>query len=493
MQETGETPTTLLPIAIDLDGTLVATDTLFESIVLLARRAPLAMLLLPLWLTRGLAYFKRAIAQRAGLRVTNLPYREPLLTFLRQERARGRRLVLATAADSSVADAVAQHLNLFDHVLSSDGLTNLKGQAKLQAIRAHLGADFVYAGDSAADLPIWKGCGKAILVGASASIAVQVRQGCEVEQEFAVAAAGAGHAGRINMWLQALRVHQWVKNVLLLVPLFTGFYFNNAGKVVDVLLAFLAFSLVASATYILNDLWDLDNDRQHPRKKSRPLASGRLSIQHGVAGSALLLTCGFALALLLPDAFLGVLCVYVVTTCTYSWSLKEFVLLDVLALSVLYTIRIVAGAVCVRAELSSWLLAFSVFMFFSLALVKRCSELVTLEAANRQDSRGRDYRVTDLVILWPMGVGAALCSTVIFGLFISSPETAARYATPQLLWLSALGLLYWLARLWIKTARGEMHDDPVVFALRDRGSRLTVLGIVGAVLAAHFLSIGGFK
>jgi 4-hydroxybenzoate polyprenyltransferase len=287
-----------------------------------------------------------------------------------------------------------------------------------------------------------------------------------------------------------LRVHQWIKNLLLFVPLLTAFSFMEINKLFSMGLAFLAFSLAASATYIVNDLWDLDSDRLHPRKRLRPFASARLSVLHGLAVAGASLASAFLLAYCVSISFCLMLLAYLALTSAYSWTLKKYVLIDAIMLSLLYTLRILAGAVAIGVATSSWLLAFSVFIFLSLALVKRCAELVSLEKSGLDKAHGRDYRVTDLTVLWPLGVGTALSAVVVFGLFISSPETQTRYATPQLLWLVAIGLVYWLGRLWIKTSRGEMHDDPVVYAIKDDGSRITVAIMLFVMLMAHFFALG---
>ncbi|HEY9101952.1 UbiA family prenyltransferase [Chitinimonas sp.] len=475
----------LVPLVVDLDGTLTPTDTLVESIVLLLKQRPQDLLRLPGWLLNGRAQLKDQVAARTQLPVAGLPWRAELIEYLQAEKARGRRIVLATAAHHDIADLAAQHLGLFDAVLSSDPEHNLKGAAKLEAIRELVGPDFIYVGDSAADLPIWKAANGAVLVGVSRQVARTVREDrTPIEREFPRAPEG------LSLWLRALRVHQWLKNLLLFVPMLTAFSFMQPAKLLTMACAFLAFSLVASATYVANDLWDLENDRAHPRKRHRPFASGALPLHHGVAVAALALTSAFLLASTVSQGFTLVLLAYLVLTSSYSWALKGYVLLDVLMLALLYTLRIVAGSVAIGVVTSSWLLAFSVFIFLSLALVKRCSELLLLEQRGNVAARGRDYRVTDLTVLWPLGVGAALSSIVVFGLFLSAPETQARYASPQLLWLVAFGLIYWLGRLWIKTARGEMHDDPVLFAVKDRGSRLTVAAIVLTTLVARFAQVG---
>lgn len=476
----------LTPLVVDLDGTLTPTDTLVESLVKVVKQSPLNLIRIPLWLMRGRAGFKEAIANQVSISGELLPYREPLLDYLREEKQKGRKIVLATAAHHSIAHNVANHLKLFDLVLATKVGRNLKGNAKLQAIQENVGDAFVYAGDSQADLPIWKAAQAAVLVDVSGDTAQAVRRDVQIEREF------PGESGGLGVWVKALRVHQWLKNLLLFVPLLTAFSFFDLGKLTAMVVAFLAFSFAASATYIVNDLWDLESDRAHPRKRHRPFAGACLPVLNGLAVAAGTLLLALVLAFSISKGFLLMLVLYLVLTSAYSWVLKEYVLIDVLMLSLLYTLRILAGSVAIGISTSSWLLAFSVFMFLSLALVKRCAELVSLEETGTATTRGRDYRVTDLVVLWPLGVGSALSAVVVFGLFISSPDTQARYGTPQMLWLVAIGLIYWLARLWVKTSRGEMHDDPVIYAVKNHGSRITVLAMVCVMLMAHFLFLGEY-
>jgi 4-hydroxybenzoate polyprenyltransferase/phosphoserine phosphatase len=473
-----------LPLVLDLDGTLTPTDTLAESVIQLIKREPLALLRLPMWLLYGRATLKDQVAKRTSLSVETLPFRQALLDYARAEKAKGRRVLLATAAHRSIAERVAAKLEIFDEVLASGAGSNLKSKTKLDAIRAQCPDGFVYAGDSSADLPIWNQADGAILVGVSARVARAVRREVPVEREFPAIAPS------LRTWLRAMRVHQWAKNLLLLVPLLTGFAFLDAHKVSTICLAFAAFSLAASATYLVNDLWDLDSDRAHPRKRHRPFASASLGIAQGAGTAAFMLLVALGLAASVSIPFLLMLCMYLVLTSAYSWVLKRYVLIDVLMLSILYTLRILAGSVAVGVTTSSWLLAFSVFLFLSLALVKRCSELMTLDQSGVKSAHGRDYEVSDLAVLWPLGCGASLSAVVVFGLFIAAPETQQKYASGDLLWLAAIGLIYWVARLWIKTSRGEMHDDPLVFAVRDFGSRVTILFMLGAMLAAYFLRLG---
>lgn len=473
-----------LPLVVDLDGTLTPADTLVESIVALVRKSPLNLFRLIAWLFGGRAAFKRAVARHVTIDGATLPYNQPLLAWLRAEKGQGRRLVLATAAHSSIAAQVQRHLGLFDQLISTSDGDNLKGAAKLAAIRAAIGDRFVYVGNGGPDMQIWAGSEAAIAVDVPAGQLRRLRASATIEREF------LSKEPRLGLWLRALRVHQWTKNVLLFVPLLTAFSFLQIGKTLDVLLAFVAFCLVASASYILNDIVDLDHDRSHPRKSGRPFASGRLPLLQGVAVSIAGLATGILVATAVSWAFVAMLLSYLLLTSAYSWTLKQYVLIDVLTLSLLYSWRILAGAVAIDVRLSSWLLAFSVFVFLSLALIKRCTELLVTQRNGRVGLRGRDYQASDLAVLWPLGVGSALCSVVIFGLFISSAETQDRYASPQLLWLAAFGLIYWLGRMWVKTSREEMHDDPIVFSFKDKGSRIVVAGIVAVMIVARFAHIG---
>lgn len=470
------------PLVVDLDGTLTPTDTLLESIVLLLKRSLLNALKLPFWLAKGRAFFKGQIARNVAFRGELLPLRQPLLDYLREQKAEGRTLVLATAAHQSIAEAVAKHVGLFDEVIATVD-RNLKGREKLRAIQERIGDRFVYVGDSISDLNIWKGSKGAVIVGSPFGIGA-VRRSVPIEREFPVR--------RFNLltWLRALRVHQWAKNLLVFVPLLTAFAFWELGAIFTAALAFVNFSLAGSATYLVNDLLDLNNDRAHPRKNRRPLASGELTIPAAMMMATILLTAGLTLAYFVGAPFFLALLTYLIITSAYSWTLKKVMLIDVLILASLYTLRILAGALAIDVAISSWLLLFSIFIFFSLALVKRCSELVSLRDTAGTATRGRNYRVSDLAILWPMGVGAGLCSVIVFAMFISTMSVSQDYETPQLMWLAVIGLTYWISRLWIKTARGEMHDDPLVFALKDFGSRFTIAAIIAVTLVAHYIELG---
>jgi len=471
----------LPPIVVDLDGTLTTSDTLIESFVETIKRNPWDIFRMPAWIAKGRAVFKARLASRAGSIAETLPYRQPLCDFLRDQRAKGRRIILATAANQSIARSVATYLDFFDEVLASDETTNLKGASKLKAIRTVVGDRFVYAGDSASDLPVWEAAESALIVGASARVAKTVRSVVPVEREFPRFQAG------LRVWVRELRIYQWFKNLLIFVPLLTSFAFVDSAKSLAAILGFFVFSLATSATYVVNDIADLHSDRRHPRKRNRPLASAQISILGAGGVAAVMLALALGMASRQTTGFLVSLLVYLALTTAYTWVIKRYVLLDALVLALLYTVRIIAGSAAVGVVTSVWLLAFSVFIFFSLALLKRCAELMAVKLSGGEATSGRDYRIGDLVVLWPMGVGAGLCAVVVFALFISAVETEERYATPQFLWLVGVNLTYWLGRLWLKTARGEMHDDPMVFAMQDFGSLITIGSMVVITLIAHFI------
>jgi 4-hydroxybenzoate polyprenyltransferase len=454
---------------------------MWEAIVRVLKRSPLNLVHLLASLFRGRAHFKKSVASKWVFDPSSIPYQEQFTAYLREEKQSGRRLVLATASHRSTAEAIAEHCGLFDLVIATDAATNLKGRNKLSAIRTLVGDHFVYAGDSAADLPIWEAADAAVLVNVRPSLTDRVKAETPIEVEFRDAQPG------IRTWTRALRLHQWLKNLLIFVPLLTTFSFQSSHELQAAFLAFFSFSLVASATYLFNDLWDLDSDRAHPRKRLRPLASAQVSIISAILAALGLLLLGFLIAFSISASFALMLTLYMTVTVSYSWMLKRYVLIDVIVLSILFTLRILAGSVAIQVPVTTWLLAFSIFVFLSLALVKRCSELVSLSASQATAASGRDYQVSDLVVLWPLGASAAMAAVVVFGLFINAPDTVSRYASPQFLWLAAIALIYWLSRLWLKTARGEMHDDPIIYTMKDRASIVVISAMVLVAVTARFV------
>jgi 4-hydroxybenzoate polyprenyltransferase len=467
----------LAPLYVDLDGTLMHSDMLFESALRFVAQHPWKSLLLLLWALRGPAVLKARLAPYFDHDLATLPWNRPLLEQLRREASEsGRVLVLATATHELIAQRVAQHLGIFSAVLATTDTNNLKSGAKLAAIQAHAGGPFAYAGNDTADLPIWKHAASAVVVSRSRSITAQAQQLTKIEAHY----APDGVSPRVL--LRALRVHQWSKNLLVFAPLFAAHLWNSRDAILAASGMFLAFSLCASAIYLINDLLDLPSDRAHPRKHTRPMAAGRVSIPVALLLAPLLLIAGGGIAVALGWLPALVLAAYVVTTTAYSFVLKRIVLVDVITLASLYTVRVIGGAAAIGVVASFWILALSMFLFLSLALIKRYSELHTLALAERLAASGRDYTVGDRNVMLALGIGAGFSAVMVMALFLNSPGVAEMYPRPYVLWGLCVTLLYWIARMWVKASRGEMHDDPLVYAATDRASLF--MAFLSAVVVA---------
>jgi len=475
------TASTEAPLYIDLDGTLIKTDLLLEQIFALVKQAPLLLFVLPLWLLRGRGYLKARLAERATLDPASLPYDERVVAQMVEARDRGRRVVLATASDRRYADAIAQHVGLFDGVLASDGKTNLKAHRKLGAIKADSGSlGFDYAGNEAADLPIWREARKALIVNASAGVVRRAQR--HGNTEFLGRAQTRPYP---FLLFKAARAHQWLKNVLIFLPVFAAHESGNMQAMGATLIAFIAFSLCASSVYLLNDLSDLAADRAHPRKRNRPFASGALSLYHGLALFPVLIGTSLAIAAtLLPPAFLAVLGLYFASSMAYNFLAKDRVIWDVVILAGLYALRVLAGVAATGIPPSFWLLAFSMFIFLSLALVKRYAEMEAVERRGQSQAPGRGYLTADMPLLEVMGIASGYLAVLVIALYINSPEIHAGYRHPMALWPVCPLMLFWISRIWLKTHRGEMHDDPVVFAARDRLSLIIAAATAVAVVLA---------
>ncbi len=474
---TSDTPRSV-PLFVDLDGTLIKTDLLAESALALVKQAPWMIFVMPFWLLRGKAHLKARIAERVSLENDTLPLQNEFVAYLQAQHASGRTIHLATASDACLAQPIAKRLGIFQSVLCSDGKNNLRSEVKLAAIlKITNGAPFDYAGNAHADFPIWASARQAIVVNPGSGVIRGARQRTEVSQIF------DDRPPLWRIWLKQTRLHQWMKNLLIGVPLLTSHAFN-VSNLAAIALAFIAFGLVASATYMLNDLLDLASDRKHPRKCRRPFAAGNLGIVPGCIGMTLLLLGGLLLSASISLWFLLALLSYLALTLSYSLYFKSYVLIDVILLALLYTVRIIAGAIVISVDISSWLLAFSMFTFLSLALVKRAAELVTMEKLAREAAKGRDYRLDDAQAISSMGISAGYLAVLILALYVDSPAVSDHYSHPRLLWLLCPLMLYWTSRLWIKTSRGEMHDDPLVFSLRDRGSWIVCVAMAFVTLIA---------
>lgn len=469
----------LSPLFVDLDGTLLKTDLLHEALLALLRQSMGYIFLIPFWLLRGRAYLKSRVAALVDLDVDLMPQNEEFVRFLGEEKSRNRTLYLATAANQAHADKVARRFGFFEGVIASDDATNLKGAVKAKRC-LEVCDKFSYAGNDSADFAVFASAEQRFLVNPTRG-ALRLAKRMPMTRVWGTAGAS------LSVWLRALRLHQWAKNLLLFVPLLATHKYFEPESVLVTAAGFIAFGLLASATYILNDLLDLQSDRAHAGKRFRPFAAGDLRIGEGVGAGLLLAAASAGVAWTLPSAFGMTLLAYATSTVLYSTILKTYVLLDVVALAGLYTLRIVAGAMLLEVAPSFWLLAFSMFTFFGLALVKRCSELRGLEASSVLRTTGREYSVDDYLIMQTFGIASAFASVLVMAFFIDASLSSATYQRPMLLWLVLPAYGYWFCRMWLKTSRYEMHDDPIVFSVRDRGSAVTIAFISVVVVAARFL------
>jgi len=456
----GEPSPTPPPLVVDLDGTLVKTDLLIEAVFSLLRKHPRCLFLLPVWLVRGKAWFKHEVARRASLDVATLPWRSEFIENLRRQRADGRSLVLATGSDMQIARQVADHLKLFDLVLASDGITNLSGEVKRSCLVNRFGEKaFDYAaGGGRADRAVWKSARKAVLIAQEPRSA----ENC----------------------LKALRPQHWLKNVLVFVPLIAAHRFYDLALIEKSLLAFVAFGCCASAGYLLNDLIDLESDRHHPQKRFRTLSAGVVPLSYALLmiPSLVMLGC-FAGALVSPMLF-AILLIYFAMSAAYSLHIKRVLVLDVLFLAGLNTVRIMAGSAATGIWPSHWLLAFSIFLFFSLALVKRYAELVIMRRADGNSAKARAYELGDRELLATMGMASGYLAVLVLALYIATDKAQTLYTTRELLWLLCPLLLYWISYVWLTAHRGKMPGDPVEFATSDRTSRILILLMAATAIVA---------
>ncbi|MFO1147004.1 MAG: UbiA family prenyltransferase [Alsobacter sp.] len=458
-----------IPLVVDLDGTLIRSDLLVESYLTLLGTDPLAALATLRSLKDGKAALKSRIADQALVEVERLPFNQDVLAFIQSEKAKGRPVYLASASDRRYVEQLAAHLGLFDGVFGSGDGANLAGATKAELLCRTFGEGrFDYIGDSAVDEAVWRRAHGVFVANATAGRLAQIRRWAPHAEPI-----GTREGSPVD-YVRALRVHQWLKNVLVLVPALAAHQFGQ--PLLAAILAFFSFSFCASSVYILNDLLDLGSDRAHARKRDRPFAAGRIPIVKGALLFPLLLGLALAIALFLPLKFLLVLLGYYALTCAYSFVLKRKALVDVVTLACLYGARLLAGAAAAQVEVSAWLAAFAIFLFMCLALVKRCAELADRIQAGKSDPPGRGYRLSDLPILQAMAVASGYVAVLVLALYFNSSAVTLLYAHANRLWLICVLLLFWISRVLLLTHRGEMHDDPVVFAATDRTSQLIAAG-----------------
>jgi 4-hydroxybenzoate polyprenyltransferase len=472
-----DSPNAHVPLYVDLDGTLIKSDTLWDSVALLARHSPVSLAKLPFWALEGPAALKDNLASVILPNPALLPYREELLAWIKTEKATGRRIVLATAAHHKIAEGVAEHTGCFDAVLATTLGNNLKGSQKLAAIQSDCNdAPFAYAGDSRPDLRVWKAAKHAVLAGHGVRYAKSLDAATSVEKVF------PQKTSILKAAIKAIRPHQWVKNILVFLPLLAAHRLGDARLLFPTFGIFVAFSLCASSVYLLNDLVDIENDRAHHRKRKRPFAAGTLPIQLGLVLTPTLLLASFLITWIAAPNALGVIGLYWVATCAYSFGLKRKVLLDAFILAGLYTVRSVAGSTLLETGLSHWMMAFLIFLFLSLAFAKRFTELHSLQSHGGKSAKGRGYHAEDMIPIGAFGVASAFVTALIAGLYVTGSTVAGLYSKPEYLWAIAPLVLFWLCRIWLSAWRGNMHEDPVVFALKDKATY-----IIGMLTLAFLL------
>lgn len=455
------------PLLVDLDGSLLKTDSLIELLLLAIKSNILILLLVPFWILKGKAVLKKALFERAIINIESLPYNDKVITYLENQHQNGRRIILCTGTWYKLAQKIKEHFNWIDDYKATDDTKNLTGKNKQDwAIKTFEVNGYDYLGNSNVDIPVWETAHSCIVVGTS-----RLRDKCDKNKEIHVEEFIKANDFSIRTWLKALRIHQWAKNGLLLIPIFTAHKFYEYELVIDTLLGFLSFGICASATYIINDLLDLEADRAHSNKRNRPFASGSLDLESGILVSILLLSISLLLGFYVGIAFLIVLLLYLVVTILYSFYLKKLQTVDVIVLAGLFTIRVIAGAAAINVMPSFWLLSFSMFMFLSLALVKRVAELIkTQELEGDTSIVGRGYFTADIIILQSLGGASGFIAVLVFALYINSSDVIEQYTHPEVLWLMCPILGYWIMRMWMLVARNQMDQDPIFFAILDRNS-----------------------
>jgi len=475
------TPDSSHPLVVDLDRSLLATDLLHESVVALLRSNLFSVFQLPFWLAKGIPHLKRQVAQRAEIDVSVLPVNESVLAFVTDEHERGRRLVLATASDALLAEKVAGRLGIFSLVIANNGAANLKGERKLAEIRSALGpeTEFEYLGDSRSDLPIFREASVSHLVDPSAGLLDAANKSARVGRVFR-----RDGAKLLPTVAKTVRAHQWVKNLLIFLPAILAHDLSNQ-VVITLLTGFLAFSLVASGTYIVNDLVDLEADRKHPVNRKRPIAAGRIGLPTAIGLMALCVAGGILLAVTVPAPFLGIVALYAMLSLAYSGYLKRLLVIDVLALASFYSMRILAGGVAAAVPISGWLLSFSIFFFLGLALLKRYVELL-MSRSDGKPGTARAYSGDDVTFVGAFGVVSGMLAILVFVLYLNSGDVVVLYSRPELLWWVNLPLIYWTMRMWLNASRGLIHSDPIISALKDPVSYVCA----GAVATLLLLAIG---
>ena len=452
----------LIPVVVDVDGTLLSTDLLYETFFRTVGSAPLGMVDLVRSLTSK-AQLKSTLANLGSVEPATLPYDREVQATIARARMHGRKVYLASAGNEGLIEKIAQYVGADGWFASSDA-ENLSGSRKARLLVGKFGDhNFDYVGNSPSDLDVWTHARKAIVAGGSRRLAGELER-----RHIAAELLPCTRPGALE-WLRLLRVHQYVKNLLVFVPALAA-HALDLDTITRSVLAFVAFCACASAAYLINDLIDLEADRSHPSKKNRPLASGRIKLQHAVVAAPILMALSFVVAATISVRFAAILAVYLLMTSAYSLFIKRKMIVDAITLALLYSIRVVGGAIACNLFLSEWLLAFSLFVFTALALVKRFTELTLHLNSNSPGPHNRNYITSDLSVIAALAAASAFNSITVFALYISSDAVRPLYVHPEVLWLACPILTYWFARLIVLANRRLLSDDPIVFAVKDRNS-----------------------
>ncbi|MET0313707.1 MAG: UbiA family prenyltransferase, partial [Hansschlegelia sp.] len=461
-----------LPLVVDAEGGLVRGGLLAEAALAYIRRNPLRAFAVIGQLMRGKAALGRWLAARVELDASALPLNEAFLAFAEAERARGRKIHLAVESDAPLATKLAESLGFADGVIAAGG----GGEARARLLSERFPDGFAYAGDDAGDLPVWRAARESVVVGAAAATLTAVEAIRPPAKVIPRERLG------LRTVLKAARVHQWAKNVLVAVPLVLGGKAFDLSAWATVGIGLLLLGVLASSTYVLNDLWDIEDDRRHWSKKHRAFASGRLSIATGLIAAPVGIVVALAGAAMLGVAVLASFLAYLVVTLAYSFRLKQAAVVDVFTLAGLFTLRLVIGIALAAVPGSPWLLVFSMFLFASLSFAKRHTEMVRVALSGADKAGGRGYVAADAPFLIGMGVATGMSAVLVMVLYlIEEAFRAGFYSTPAALWAFPCVLFLWLGRVWVLSGRDELHDDPVAFAVRDKPSLA-----LGAIMTLAF-------
>ncbi len=464
---------TNIPLCVDLDGTLIKSDMMFESMAILIKSNPIYLLMIPIWFIKGKLYLKEQLFNRVQIDIDTMPLNDEIVNFLINEKKSGRTILLVTASLQYYADKYKEKFNFLDEAIGSKDGINLSAKYKAEYLKGRFGdKNYDYIGDSHKDLVVWSFAQNALIVSDNTILINKAKEITNIAETW-----GRTNTPKYKIIFKQLRIYQWVKNLLIFLPalLAHSLEFNIYFQL---LLSFLSFSFVASSIYIFNDLMDLNSDRKHKIKKNRPLAAGNFRISDAFVYTILLMTIGIMIGVFINISFIIVLLIYLITTYLYSIYLKRIYIVDIITLALLYTMRIIAGSATSGFIISEWLAAFALFFFFSMGALKRFTEL---KNSKNEKLSGRAYIADDMNIVQIMGICSSMISVLVMVLYINSNTISQLYSNPKILYLIIPILLHWNMRVWVLADRSMMNEDPIVFSIKDKYSYLSIL-LIGIIM-----------